>query len=169
MEERLNNATTNTIFVRVTLVALVLITTASLGCDQRPRTYPVSGKVTFADGKPIHTGTIELKERETGINARGEIKQDGTFTLSTFDSNDGAVVGMHDCVVIQRVIVEDLKDFHSSTYGVIDPRHNSYHSSGLQVEVLPINQNQVTLVVERLRKDWAGANEKHVHEQPLPK
>jgi len=84
---------------------------------------------------PVHVGTIELESREQAVTARGEIGGDGRFVLSTFKPGDGAVAGMHDCVVVQMVIVEDISNFRPITGGVIHPRFDSYATSGLVCEV----------------------------------
>lgn len=95
-------------------------------------------------------GTVETKSRSLGLNARGKIESDGTFQLTTFEPNDGAVAGVHDCVVVQLVIGEELNKT-GSAYGVVDPKHNSYKSSGLTIEVKPDSGNQVVLRVDAYR------------------
>ncbi len=105
-------------------------------------------------------GTIETKSRDLGINARGKINSDGTFQLSTFNPMDGAVVGTHDCVVVQLVLAEELTTT-GSTFGVVDPKHNSYASSGLTIDVRPEN-NEVILEVTAFRgRETAEKDHKH--------
>jgi len=95
-------------------------------------------------------GTIETKSRSLGINSRGKIASDGTFQLSTFSPNDGAVVGLHDCVIVQLVIGEELAK-PGSSFGVVDIRHNSYSTSGLTIDVQPGGNNEFRLEVSALR------------------
>jgi hypothetical protein len=71
-------------------VGLVLIT----GCGpSRPETAPVNGHVTF-QGKPVSTGQI-MFQPEHGRPAIGTINPDGTYRLTTFQSDDGALPGRH--------------------------------------------------------------------------
>jgi hypothetical protein len=62
------------------------------GCGG-PKVAPVRGKVTY-DGKPVTGGKIMFYP-ESGRMAIGEIGADGTYTLTTFHSGDGALVGPH--------------------------------------------------------------------------
>jgi len=82
-------------------VAIATLIAISPGCgdgDDLPSRYPVSGKVTYK-GEPIKNGTIMFVPDEskgaTGPQAIGTIKNDGTYSLSSQDANDGAVVGWH--------------------------------------------------------------------------
>jgi len=71
-------------------VALLLLA----GCGSgRPETVPVSGKITY-DGKPVTEGKIVFHP-EQGRSASGQIGPDGSYTLTTFDKGDGAVLGKH--------------------------------------------------------------------------
>jgi hypothetical protein len=64
------------------------------GCgDGRPARVPVSGKVLI-DGKPLTFGAVRFTPVE-GRPATGELDADGLFSLSTFESGDGAVPGAH--------------------------------------------------------------------------
>ncbi len=85
----------------------------------------------------MKTGTVELKSREHPIQARGTIDPDGHFELTTYRSADGAIAGTHDCVVVQMVVTEDLKTANHGVYGVVNPRHASYQTSGLTCTVEP--------------------------------
>ena len=74
------------------LFSLVFMT--ALGCGPAgPEMGQVTGKVTF-DGVVIPTGTIQFWP-ESGRPSRGSIADDGTYTLTTFEKNDGALVGKH--------------------------------------------------------------------------
>jgi hypothetical protein len=63
----------------------------------------VQGKVTFK-GQPIKYGTVSfVPDASKGTNgpiAMGNIKEDGTFVLSTSEAGDGAVVGHHKISVV---------------------------------------------------------------------
>lgn len=86
-----------------TLTALALLVSLS-GCSDSGgfAVAPVRGKVTF-DGQPVQGGVITFRpvaaqadaSREAGKPASGEVGNDGTFVLSTYGTQDGAVVGRH--------------------------------------------------------------------------
>jgi hypothetical protein len=63
----------------------------------------VQGKVTFK-GEPIKYGTVsfvpDASKGTTGPIAMGNIKDDGSYVLSTSDAGDGAVVGHHRISVV---------------------------------------------------------------------
>lgn len=133
------------------LTALVLLSGLSGCSDGRLPTYPVTGQVVFEDGSPAHVGTVEVKSRDHKIQARGTIDKDGVFHLTTYKTDDGAVAGKHDCVVVQMVMTEELANFQPSYEGVVDPRFGSYSTSGLSIEVSAKQENFVTLKVKALK------------------
>lgn len=140
------------------LTGIVLVVS---GCGERkPPAYPAQGRVAFANGSPIHTGTIELKSREHGIHARGVIQPDGTFVLSTYSKDDGAVAGTHDCVVVQLVLAEELQGRSHGKLGVVHPKFASYATSGLTCEVEPKLDNTLSMTVEGIGKFVEGGTEK---------
>jgi hypothetical protein len=71
-----------------------LAAVAALGCsDGRPSRVPISGKVLI-DGQPLKYGNV----RFTPENARmsgGMLDSEGRFSLSCFERDDGAVIGLH--------------------------------------------------------------------------
>lgn len=157
--------------VRGTKSILVLLSFAftlatSLGCsDGRLKTYPAKGKISFKTGSPVHVGTIELKSREHGVQARGSIDKDGNFTLTTYLDGDGAVAGVHDCVVVQFVMTEELGDFKPSAVGVVHPRFASYSTSGLSVEIKADEPNNLNIEVEGVKNISAKEEAKHDEKQ----
>jgi hypothetical protein len=88
--------------IRQTLL-LVFVLGFLTGCNDKPKTYPVTGTVKFADGTPLVGGTVEFRNITDDIakqvNARGEIGPDGKYQLTTFQPNDGAITGEHQVCV----------------------------------------------------------------------
>ena len=81
----------NLIFATVCLTTVFLLLP---GCgDGRPRRVPVSG-VVLIDGKPLTCGFVRFHP-QGGRPATGEIDEQGHFTLSCFEDNDGVVPGTH--------------------------------------------------------------------------
>ena len=133
-----------------------------VGCgDGRLKTYPVKGRVEFADGSPVKLGTIECLSETHGVQATGTIQRDGTFDLTTYTKGDGAVEGLHKCVIVQFIQVENVPNFKPSTLGVINKRHSSYATSGLtiQIEADVSKNSNVLLKVEGV--DGRAGSSKH--------
>ena len=84
-----------------TIWVIVFTMPIFLGCGpSRPETATVTGKITF-QGKPVPEGTI-IFYPENGRSASGRIQADGTYTLTTFEKGDGAILGNH-TVTIEAV------------------------------------------------------------------
>ena len=80
-------------------LALVLaVGCGALGCGpSHPETAPVSGRVTVG-GEPVAQGRIAFYP-EQGRMAQGTLDADGRYTLTTFEPNDGAMLGPHRVVI----------------------------------------------------------------------
>lgn len=140
------------------LIAFALLT----GCSSQLETYEVNGRVEFENGRPVVVGLVEFLSEEHKINARGNINKDGTFSLTTFQNDDGAVAGRHKCVVMQMIIGENVKGYSPSTVGVVNPKFASYQTSGLEIEVSPDGTNEVVLKVRGIQEQPAkGAAHSH--------
>jgi hypothetical protein len=130
---------------RVVAVALVLL--AAPGCGRK--LYPVRGKVTYPDGKPVSGGLVvfELEGQEGASTPRGEIAADGSYELGTHKPRDGAAPGKY------RVLVTPAHDPNAidrpSGPPPIDPRYGNFKTSGLEVEVKTTGVNEVPLQVSR--------------------
>ena len=134
-------------------VSLAVFGAAFVGCGNGSvPTYPVSGSVKYQDGKPLSGGTVSFRslDNPTHLTARGEIEEDGTFALSTFEEGDGAVVGR------QQVIV--TPPFAHPPRGggweappptpKVNRRFTSYETSGLEFDVTNnASQNRFEIVV----------------------
>ena len=146
------------------LSVFAILLSMCVGCgDGRPPAYPAKGKVVFADGSPVKVGTIETKSRLHGVQATASIELDGSFVFTTYAKGDGAVAGPHDCVVVQFMQAENIKNHKPSTLGVVNPKHASYATSGLQFEISPDKQNELVIEVEGVPKPKNG-NAKGDHE-----
>jgi hypothetical protein len=119
-----------------TLVAALVIAFSLAGCGSsagRPKLGKVSGKVTYK-GQPVTAGTVTFtpitgKGGESGDIASGQIESDGSYTLTTFDTGDGAVLGQHAATVVMREGSADMKSLNlppgsdPSKPGTIQPRY----------------------------------------------
>ena len=87
--------------------------------------YPVKGKITF-NGKPmVGTGAISLipTDNQAGAAAGGEIKEDGSYELTTYKPGDGSMPGNFRVVIHQVVFQEgqNTEDGAAPAAGVPPP------------------------------------------------
>ncbi|MCA9233897.1 MAG: hypothetical protein KDA44_00400 [Planctomycetales bacterium] len=113
-----------------TVVALATCGLAGLaGCsDGLPHRVPVSGIVKI-DGKPLSQGSVMVipaNDRPAG----GSIGPDGRFTLTSYEPNDGVVVGTHKVTV---AATEHLSE--RETRWLVPKKYNNAGSSGLTVTI----------------------------------
>jgi len=110
------------------------------GCSGGPEpTYPVQGTVRL-DGKPLSHGTVLFQSvpdqpEGTGFTARAAIGSDGTYRLTTFQPDDGAVAGKHRAAVVVGSLQTEVEV--SPSPPLISPRYNLPSTSGLEFEVTP--------------------------------
>lgn len=105
------------------------------GCDSQAPTAPATGLVRF-DGEPLKFGSVMFQPVAGGQPARGEIGADGTFVLSTFAPEDGAIVGEHRvrvmCNTLQRDGATTVSGNDASAGQLLIPRkYTQLSSSGL--------------------------------------
>ena len=85
-------------------VGFVVIGICACSGDKRTTTYPVSGQV-LEGTRPVANATVILHPvGDVGgdvVKPRGTTRADGTFTLTTFDGNDGAPAGDYRVTVEQ--------------------------------------------------------------------
>ena len=119
------------------LVAGCLAAACLVGCGGGDRpVYRAGGQVTFADGTPVSAGRVNFRpvDDPKPVVARGEIQPDGTFRLTTFKTGDGALPGRHRVIVMPKITFDVER--HTEVIAVdIDPRFESYETSGLEFTV----------------------------------
>ena len=143
-----------TIPFRVTL-GLAVVSMLISGCgESRPDTVPVSGVVKL-NGKPLPNASVNFHPEE-GRAANGVTDQDGKFTLTTFETNDGAIVGNHTATVsivsTEEVPEEIPENYDYTTAGQseenkteIPDTYASANTSPLKFEVKSDEENNFTL------------------------
>ncbi|MBW3542412.1 MAG: hypothetical protein KY476_19275 [Planctomycetes bacterium] len=119
------------------MVALGLLLMCGCGGrdPDRPATAPVTGTVTY-NGKPLTEGTVTFVPQAKGNPATGQIGPNGRFTLTTYETNDGAVVGFH--VVTVQVFAEGAlpgMEAETSDAPSIPAKYEDPATSDLLVEV----------------------------------
>jgi hypothetical protein len=111
-----------------------------MGCgDGRPPRVAVSG-IVMIDGQPLTRGTVKFVP-ETGRPSFGRIGQDGRFTLTCYDGDDGAIPGKH------RVQVSANRGISDSKIEWFAPRkYADFRTSGLEIEVTdPVDDLRIEL------------------------
>jgi hypothetical protein len=110
---------------------------AVAGCgDGRPARVPVSGQVLI-DGKPLTFGFVRFFPKATR-GSGGAIDGDGRFTLTCFDPNDGATIGVHQVVVSACESLSPTK-----TKWHTPKKYASHATSGLEKEIKGPTNNLV--------------------------
>ncbi len=147
------------------LFPVLLLMLCFLGCNsgQLP-THTVDGIVRFDDGTSPMFGDIEFYSVEHQLNARGKINRDGSFTVGTYEENDGAVEGQHQ-VVIQQVtgdyltakLVDQIDHDHGA---LVDPAYFDYRTSGLECVISP-GTNRIELSVKKSPRQTSDGMPKH--------
>lgn len=136
------------------MVAAVCTLASTPGCDQgdRLRTYPVTGTIAYPDGKHFSGGNqsfIVFESIEHGNNATGVIEADGTFSVGTYEPNDGAVAGDHRVSISPPTPTGDPDQMRAVP--LIHSKYRNLDTSGLQVTVEAIPSNDISITVTRAR------------------
>lgn len=131
---------------RAWLIVALIAATSGCGRSGGLETAPVRGKVTL-DGQPFTSGgSVVFQPQGRGKMATGQVEADGTFTLSTYASGDGATIGKHNVMVrppVARVVNEneDPKPVTSP----IPKKYMSLTTSGLEVDVKAGQTNEIPI------------------------
>ena len=119
------------------LLALALLSFGCSGEAHHDETAPVHGTVTL-DGKPLPYGQVVFQPLNGRI-AKGVI-EDGKFTLGTYKTADGAVLGRHRVSVTARKTLEGEEPDAPGVPllggpSLIPERYGNSAVSGLEFEV----------------------------------
>ncbi|MDO5552131.1 MAG: carboxypeptidase-like regulatory domain-containing protein [Planctomycetia bacterium] len=74
---------------KMVIVLCTVILLAAMGCGKGY--VPLSGKVTFPDGKPLTKGTVTFST--DSFMARGPLNEQGQYVLGSMDLGDGLPPG----------------------------------------------------------------------------
>lgn len=112
-------------------------------------TAPVQGRITL-DGQPVPKGSVVFSP-EKGRGAMGILREDGTYTLSTYGEGDGAVMGKHTVTVISNEPVPGLDpdDIDTPIRWLVPRRYTDPSTSGLQFEIEPGKVNEANFALTR--------------------
>jgi hypothetical protein len=135
------------------VVCLFAVLGATLvGCSNNDTPlYPVSGKVTYPDGTPLSGGWVSFRptDGETKVSARGQVRSDGTFELTTYANGDGAVIGRNQ-VLVMPPMYGDREDPKTSRPPSFSRRFSNFATSGLEFVVTDdSSKNRFEIVVSK--------------------
>ena len=126
---------------------IVLTTTALLfpSCARRDGVYPVRGQV-FYDGKPAIGALVVFhpvgQASPDAVLPRGQIKEDGSFVLTTLADQDGSPPGDY-VVTIEwwqaRVTKKGQESDDAFPVNRLPARYASVQASKLRVQIKPEN------------------------------
>jgi hypothetical protein len=99
------------------------------GGEDRVETVPVTGTLQI-DGKPFGPAQVDLRSEDGSLpSATGKASADGTFSLSTYEPDDGAAIGAY------RVTI--LMDPMSEPFRAVPPMKAATASVGTPAEGQP--------------------------------
>jgi len=124
-------------------LALLLI----IGCGRgTPLTMPVKGTVTF-QGSPLAEADVAFTPKG-GRPASGRTDAAGRFTLTTFRTNDGAMIGEHTVTVCKHVKKDPNATGAYFDYSQVTPEKFGRPSeSPLRADVTASGPNEFTFDV----------------------
>lgn len=136
----------------VVILAVAAAVVAAPGCKRNPRVVPVNGKVLY-NGQPLPYGAV-MFQPEKGQPAVGDVAADGTFSLSSYGPNDGAVPGRHavsvSCYEGHRPGGVPSQGEVSMGRLLVPLKYTRLGSSGLSVEIKDVADKQPQDVVLEL-------------------
>jgi hypothetical protein len=120
------------------LVAISMIAIIFAGCGRgnRPVLARVAGTVSY-NGKPLARGKMVFVPSQ-GRSAVGKIVDGRIFEVTTFDRNDGAVVGPHKIQIASFVREPTAMEI---VPWAIPERYGNVSTSGLTAEVIAGKEN----------------------------
>jgi hypothetical protein len=131
------------------LVMCGVLSAAGCGDSGLPKTVPVKGKVTYR-GRPVTSGLVMLTPSGSGHAATGSLAADGSFELTTFVKNDGAVPGSYQVAV--QVFPEEGAGLPGAEFGGKPPpiplKFGSATTSGLTAEIKDEKDQTLDLVLK---------------------
>jgi hypothetical protein len=122
------------------MFSMATLTAVSLGgCgDGLPTRVHVSGRVFFKD-QPLQTGTITFSPKEKGATrpSLAFLREDGTFKMSTFRSDDGVQPGQYDVAIIayDEGPLSNSANWKRRGKKLIPEKYFTHATSGLQATI----------------------------------
>ncbi|HWL10044.1 MAG TPA: carboxypeptidase-like regulatory domain-containing protein [Planctomicrobium sp.] len=114
---------------------------------QRPPVYPTKGIVTL-DGQPLEKAVVIFRSQEKGVAATGVTDANGTFKLTSYKADDGAVADHFLVAVSKHEAPEPPSGYNSDTMPPLPPaklvtpaKYAEFSTSGLEATVVEKGEN----------------------------
>lgn len=149
---------------RAGVALLCLVMAVGCGADAKPAWRPKvvhAGGVVRYQGQPLEGALVTFSNPKLSASASGRTDAEGKFTLTTFESGDGAVPGKH-LVSVSKVQTPDQVVDKSSaptvrnartgppkqTRWLIPKRYGNASTSGLTVDVGESGSTDIVLELQ---------------------
>lgn len=113
----------------------------------RPKTAPAAGVITL-DGKPLDGAQVVLVPESGTHGASALSAADGSFRLSAFPPDDGAVPGSYK-VMIVKSIVPELQEGETAELAyaklLVPKKYTDANTSGLMVDIPDAGKTDIKL------------------------
>ena len=152
------------------LIPLLSAIVTACGCgrvDDRPATVTVKGTVIYRE-KPVVGARVEFMNDSASRAATGITNEQGAFTLTTFEQDDGAVPGLHKVSVVipgsdlakavsgvegeeyEKAMAQLTSSTPDTQYdaGGIPSKYTDRRTSGLEYEVKQGEKNDFDIVLK---------------------
>jgi len=110
--------------------------------ESGPRTYKVTGNVSY-QGKPVPEATLLFKKVDQSRGAVGQTNSDGKFQLTTFELDDGALVGEYQVSIVcyekPRLNASEAEMYHLKNK--LPAKYEDVKKSGLTATVVDNDRN----------------------------
>ena len=108
------------------------------GCGSGERLVAAGGRVTFVDGSPLGAGFVSFRPLGGRGTARGEIRPDGSFCLTTRQPGDGALAGEYQALISPALATTpSAPGQRSKPRPPIDFKFMNFDTSGLRFTIGP--------------------------------
>ncbi len=117
------------------------------GCGDGVAVYPVTGKVTLPDDRPLVGATVTFKsvDRDVISRPRGQTDENGYYELKLDATHQGALPGKYQ-VTVTEAFGDDIDVRPKPT---IHRRYSSFQKSGLEF-VVEQGSNSIDIQVDAL-------------------
>lgn len=116
--------------------SLFTVLLVAAGCnDGRPPRVPISGKVLI-DGQPLQYGYVQFIPNGARPSG-GRLNEKGEFSLSCFEKQDGAVLGLH------RIAVNASETSNNVTKWYAPKKYQDVETSALSQKITEPTKNLV--------------------------
>ena len=128
-------------------VLFTVVITSLAGCGGG-QTAPVNGRVKFKDGSDISVLSgyeVDFQPEGGKTSATGHVAPDGSFKLTTFGADDGAIPGRHRVAISPPPSPDPDKPPQKSK---LPSKYSNFETSEMSVEIKP-GRNDIELALDR--------------------